>query len=105
MHHNVDIGFGLNIYIRKHRAEERLNYLPLSVNGFKSQLTPVYIAGDGLVIRSLQVRRKSLSLAACVYSMNYGTVSLVLHLVERAQSCTNGALKFFLRHAGRRRRN
>lgn len=29
---NIGIGSGINIYIRKHRAEERLNYLPHCVN-------------------------------------------------------------------------
>lgn len=62
----------------------------------KSSFTPVYRAGDELVIRSLQVEHKSLSLAAFAYPVNY--VRLVFTCVEEAQSWTDGAPKFFLGH-------
>lgn len=69
----------------------------------KSLFTPVYIAGDELVIRSLQGEHKSLSPATCVYPVNY--VRLVFTCVEEAQSWTDGALKFFLGHTLQKRRN
>lgn len=69
----------------------------------KSSFTPVYRAGDELVIRSLQVEHKSLSLATFAYPVNY--VCLVFTCVEEAQSWTDGAPKFFLGHTLQKGRN
>lgn len=51
---SIGTGLGLNIYVHKRSAEERLlSYLLPCVDWFKSEFIPVYIAGGGLVIRSL----------------------------------------------------
>lgn len=101
LHHNVSMGLSLNIYICKHHPEGEIKIITTLCKLIFSLSLHLFIYGSRLVIRSLQVRSKSRSLAACVYPTNY--VSLVPCFLEPSV-VFNGALKFFSGHVGRGRR-